>query len=86
MIVTSTLSSTAGMGIAALQSFVALTSFKAQSLESTATPYGKFSPSPKEDDGPRISGRTNMMIIYTPALAVNALLLTKAIKKLSIPY
>ena len=69
MIALNTLSTSAGLGIAAFQTFVALTSYGRQVNPSSATPYGKFA---NTDTGPTISGRDNMLLIYTPALLFNA--------------
>lgn len=79
LITTSTLGSATGVGIAAFQSLVGLTAFSSQSNESMATPYGKFALlNDNNEKGPRVSGKTNMLLIYTPALAVNANMLLKA--------
>lgn len=73
MVALNTLSTSAGLGIAAFQTFVALTSYGSQVNPSSATPYGKFASNTQKDTaGPTISGRDNMLLIYTPALLVNA--------------
>lgn len=68
VIALNTLSSSAGLGIASFQIATIITSFSSQTNFRTATPYGKFS---RNTEGVMISGRNNMLLIYTPALILN---------------
>ena len=66
-----TMNTSVGIGIAAIQIFLTLTSYGNEVSPQSATPYGKFAKNTQLYKGPVISGRYNMLLIYTPALLLN---------------
>ena len=79
-----TLYTSSGLGIAVVQIFLTLTSYKNEASPQSATPYGKFVTSAHLDKGVTISGRDNMLLIYTPALLLNAIYLYRLEKEYTI--